>query len=88
MVAIQAILAFAMAMVVTAAPAGSINANIRFFRIDDSVCDQQTPGVQIDQASIFNQPLSSGQLGVDTCIPHSAWGSIAIDQIGAGYKCM
>lgn len=82
MVAIQTLLTLAMAMMATAAPTGSINTNIRFFRIDDFTCD--AGGQQIDQASIFNPPLTAGQLGINTCIQHSAWGSIVIDQIGTG----
>jgi hypothetical protein len=75
-----------MAMVATAAPSlqarGSINTNLRFFRIDDSSCDT---GTQIDQVSIFNPPLTAGETcAINTCIPHSARGSIHVDNIQAG----
>ncbi|KAE9378496.1 hypothetical protein N431DRAFT_462006 [Stipitochalara longipes BDJ] len=68
MVAIQAVLTIVMAVMATAALAGSVNANLRFFRIDDSVCNSQNPGVQVDQVTIFNPPLTAGQLGINTCI--------------------
>lgn len=86
MVAIQTFLTLAMATIATAAPSlqarGTLNTNIRFFRIDDSACD---PGTQTDQASIYNLPLTSGETyAVNTCLPHNAWGSINIDNIQAG----
>lgn len=93
MVAIQTLFTIAMAALATAAPAlrgravgGTVNANLNFYRIDDPSCAQFPDGTAyLDSKTIFNTPLTSGEtLAVNTCISHSAWGSIAINQIGPG----